>query len=59
VEAHHAEAHAAFARGGVLGTGHLVRRAVDIVLQDVVEETHHVLDELLVALPLFPGFEVQ
>src|SRR3546814_5629508 len=30
-----------------------------IVLQDIVEEPHDVLDELLVAVPLVPGLEVQ
>jgi hypothetical protein len=59
VEAHHAHADRAFAHGGILGAGHLVRRAVDVVLQHVVEEAHHVLDELLVAVPLVPGFEVE
>jgi hypothetical protein len=44
-------------RGAVFGAGHLVRRAVDEVLQHVVEEAHHVLDELLVAVPLVPGFD--
>jgi len=59
VEAHHPEAHRTLARGGILGAGHLVGRAVDVVLKNIVEEAHHVLDELLVALPLFPGLEVE
>ncbi len=59
VEAHHPHADRAFAHRRILGTGHLVRRAVDIVLQDVVEEAQHVFDEHLVLVPLFPGFEVE
>jgi hypothetical protein len=59
VIAHHAHAHAALTRGGIFGAGHLVGRAVDVVLKDVVEEAHHVLDEHLVAVPLIPGFQVE
>jgi len=59
VEAHDAEADRPLAAGAIFGAGHLVGGAVDVVLQDVVEEAHHVLDELLVALPLVPGLEVQ
>ena len=59
VEAHHAEAHAAFAHGRIFRACHLVGRPVDIVLQDVVEEAHDVLDELLVAVPFVPFLEIE
>jgi len=59
VETHHAEANRTFARGGIFGAGHFVGRAVDIILQHVVEEAHHVFDEQLVAVPFVPGFQVQ
>src|SRR3546814_5826447 len=58
VEAHDAEADRAFAAGAVLGARHFGRGAVDIVLEDIVEHAHDVLDERLVAVPLVPGFEV-
>ena len=45
VEAHQAQAHRALAHGGVDGALHAGRRAVDEVLQHVVEEAHDVLDE--------------
>ena len=38
---------------------HRIRRAVDEVLQDVVEEPHHVLDEHRMVAPVEPVFEVQ
>ena len=59
VEAHHAEADRALALGAVLGARHLVGRAGDVVGEHVVEEAHDVLDELLVLVPLVPGFEVE
>ena len=45
MEAHQAQAHRTLARGGVLGRAHGVGRAVDEVLQHVVEEAHDVFDE--------------
>ena len=59
VEAHHAHAHAAFAHGGVFGARHFFGRAVDVILQDIVEEAHHVFDEGLVLVPLVPFFQVE
>jgi hypothetical protein len=59
VEAHHAHADRAFARCRILGAGHFVGRAVDEVLKHVVEETQHVFDKALVALPFVPGFQVE
>ena len=59
VEAHDSEADAALALGAVLGARHLVRRAGDIVAEHVVEEAHHVLDELLVLVPIVPRFEIE
>src|SRR6476661_1179596 len=38
---------------------HLVGSAGDIVGQDIVEEAHDVLDELLVLVPLVPRLEVE
>ena len=59
VEAHDAQPNRTLALGGIAGAGHLIRRALDIVGQHIVEEAHHVLDEALVAVPLVPGFEVE
>ena len=59
VEAHHAQAHRALATGRIGGALHARLVPLDIVLQDVVEEAHHILDELLVVLPLVPGFQVE
>jgi len=59
VEAHHAEADAAFAHRAIFRPRHFFRRAVDIVLQDIVEEAHHVLDKVLVDRPFVPGFEIE
>ena len=59
MEAHHAEPDRALAHRRVARPLHPVRRAVDEVLQHVVEEAHHVGDEALVVLPLEPAFQVQ
>ena len=59
VEAHHTHAHAAFAHGGIFGAGHLAGRAVDVILQHIIEEAQHILDEQLVGVPLVPCFQVQ
>lgn len=59
VEAHETEAHGTFALGGVFRLGHVVGRALDEVFEDIVEEAHHVLDELLIVLPLVIGLSVQ
>ncbi len=58
VEAHDAEPDRALAHGAVLGPGHGVRRPVDEVLQDIVEEAHDVLDEALLGAPFLPGLAV-
>ena len=59
VEAHDTEADRAFAAGAVARAGHLVGRAVDEVLQHIVEHAHHIFDEHLVAVPLIPCFKVE
>ena len=59
MEAHHPHADAALAAGAVLCAGHFGRRAVDIVLQHIVEEAHDILDEHPVIVPLVPGFQVE
>ena len=59
VKAHDAEADRALAHGGIFRTGHFVGRAVDEVLQHIVEEAHHVLDNGRVILPLIIGFEIE
>ena len=52
METHEAEAHRAFARRRIGGRGHFSRRAVDEVLQHVVEEAHDVFDEGGMLAPL-------
>ncbi len=59
MEAHHAHADAALSLSGIFGAGHFVGCAVDIILQNIVEEAHDVFDELFFAFPLFPLFEVE
>ena len=59
VEPHHPQPDAAFAAGGIARTGHFGRGAVDIILQHIIEEAHHILDHLPVALPFIPFFEVE
>src|SRR3546814_947389 len=54
-----AEADRAFAAGRIFGARHFGWGAVDIVLEDVVEHPHHVLDKALVAVPFVPGFEIE
>jgi len=51
VEAHRTEPDRAFAHGGIFRAGEIVWRIVDEVLQDIVEETHDVPDEVLFLLP--------
>ena len=59
VEAHDAEPDRAFAACAIGGALHARFVAVDVILEHVVEEAHHVLDEDLVVLPLVPRFEVE
>ncbi len=59
MEAHHPHADRTLAPGAVFGARHFGRRAVDIVLQHVVEEAHDVLDEGPVVVPLVPGLQVE
>src|SRR3546814_17544296 len=47
------------ARGRICSARHAGLGTVDIILEHVVEETHHIFDEALLVLPLIPGFEVQ
>ena len=59
VEAHHAEAHRTLSPGGVFGPRHAVGRLLDEILEHVVEEAHHVLDEERIAAPFEIGLEVE
>ena len=59
VEPHHAEPHRALAHRRVARPLHPLRRAVDEVLQHVVEEAHHVLDEQRMVLPLEPALQIE
>ena len=59
VIAHHAETDAAFAHRAIFRPRHFFRRAVDIVLQDIVEEAHDILDKALLYRPLIPFFEIK
>ena len=59
VEAHDAQADRALAHGGVGGALHRRPARVDEVLQHVVEEAHHVLDEGRMLVPLEIGLEVE
>src|SRR3546814_2271568 len=59
VEPHHAESDRTLARGRICSARHAGLGTVDIILEHVVEETHHIFDEALLVLPLIPGFEVQ
>ena len=59
VEPHHPEPDRALAHRGIARLLHPRRRAVDEVLQHVVEEPHHVLDERRMVLPLEPALQVQ
>ena len=59
METHHAKADRPFAAGRIFRARHFIRGAVDIILQHIVEETHDVLDESLVAVPLFPFLKVE
>uniref|UniRef100_UPI0030DBFAC2 hypothetical protein n=1 Tax=Pseudomonas sp. RA_35y_Pfl2_P32 TaxID=3088705 RepID=UPI0030DBFAC2 len=52
VEAHHAEPDRTLAHRRIGRTLHARLGTVDEVLQDIVEETHHVLDKALLVLPL-------
>ena len=58
VEAHRAEPDRALAHRRVARPLHPLRRAVDEVLQHVVEEAHDVFDEQRVVTPLVPALEV-
>src|SRR3546814_4776678 len=59
VEPHHPQAHRPFTARTIFRPRHFRRRAVDIVLQHIVEEAHDILDKLPVVLPLVPGFQVE
>src|SRR3546814_13702601 len=59
VEAHHTEADRTFSAGAVFRARHFWFRTFDIILEDVVEHAHDIFDELLVAVPLIPGFEIE
>jgi hypothetical protein len=59
VIAHDAHADAAFAHGGIFGALHLGGGAVDVILEDVVEEAQHVFDEDFVGVPLVPCFQIE
>ena len=59
VEAHDAKADRAFTAGAIFGARHFGRGAVDIVGEHIVEEAHDVFDDLLVAVPFVPGFEIE
>ena len=47
MEAHDTKANRTLTLGRVFRTGHLVRRAVNVILQNIIEETHDVFDEVL------------
>ncbi len=57
--AHDAEADAALAHRGVFGALHGIGRFGDKVRQDVVEESHDILDDHRVVFPLIEGFKVE
>ena len=59
VEAHHPEPDRALAFGRVARPLHAVGRLLDEVLEHVVEEAHHVLDEQRVVAPFGEGLEVK
>ncbi len=59
MKAHNAEADAALARRGVFRPFHFVRRAVDEILQHIVEEQHHVLDKAVLPFPFVIFFKVE
>ena len=59
MEAHHPHADRAFAHRRIFRPRHFRRGAVDVILQDVVEEAHDILDEAPVLVPFVPGFKIE
>ena len=59
VETHYPKTDRPFAHGRIFGPGHLRRRAVDIILQDIIEHAHDIFDEALVLVPFVPFFEIE
>ena len=52
VKTHDPKPDTAFALGGIFGFCHFVGRALDKVLQHIVQKPHHVMNEVFILAPL-------